>query len=670
MPNIQNEINLYYVAAKDLNKLQDHNLGRCLIVTVDENQHVQDVSYQDMFGSQSIDPRTISITKLRELAEAKAVNLSLDKIHLIHLTTEEIPKLMSTREDSIRTADEMISKYFTDNPTNHKLSRKQSGLSHSYFKDSHGDIIQLANKQECRVVWLDEPPTAQIFANLPTNTSGVYALVKAKFHRGYDLHYITKTSSAAAAEPDTLKKRNLTDLTIFEPFKLSNRALSKDELIRISTYYEHIADSTNVYGSGGFGRVKKAKTMESIGDSHPKAIKIQTFKTAKTKVKTKLENSSAELAAFKKEAAITADLNAGDEGLLVENKKSYLQMEVLGEPVANVLPSSSMEDKVDLAIKFLMAVYRMHSGEAAKSGTRYAHRDIKLANILVSRESGEVRLIDFGLTTTNVQTKDELFGGTIFYAPLDQSVINRHLQKTYRDKSASSGSSEEYSLDSQVSFLDDSDDSKSKGFGDSAIHIAAGNQNLDWKFNLKNPEMCLTVNYLEDDKIAALRTIYCDPTPKDPNLVLSIFDTSDFTSLPLPIQQIFDSSTIAPLLTDERRKENMGFFAAVMIAYKNNPNLSDEEYENLITNIRLSSDMQESLIKSYNDAANPAASLDTTEATKEVSTHRTATNFSISRNMHRFLGFFTGKSNRSVVPMDYKDEEENDDEDKKTNKKT
>jgi hypothetical protein len=121
----------------------------------------------------------------------------------------------------------------------------------------------------------------------------------------------------------------------------------------------------------------------------------------------------------------------------------------------------------------------------------------------------------------------------------------------------------------------------------------------------------LTENYLEDDKIAALRTIYCNPEPANPNQVLSIFDTESFEKLPKPIQRILDTTTIAPLLTAERRSETPDFFEAVLLFYQANPNLSDEAYEQIIVDIRHNQVLQDDLIHQYREtkrSSSPAVS--------------------------------------------------------------
>ena len=110
---------------------------------------------------------------------------------------------------------------------------------------------------------------------------------------------------------------------------------------------------------------------------------------------------------------------------------------------------------------------------------------------------------------------------------------------------------------------------------------------------------CLTKNFLEDDKIATLRTIYCNSTRRNPSSIDSIFNQEAFKALPLPLQTLFDPSKIAPFLTPERRSETEGFFAAVLIAYKLNPKLPTEDYEPLFQALRQNRDRQTKLMAEY-----------------------------------------------------------------------
>ena len=66
-----------------------------------------------------------------------------------------------------------------------------------------------------------------------------------------------------------------------------------------------------------------------------------------------------------------------------------------------------------------------------------------------------------------------------------------------------------------------------------------------------------------------------------------------------PIQTLFDTTYIEPLLSEARRGESEQFFAAVLIAYQNNRDLSDAEYISLIEDLRSNDHQQEQLIMSY-----------------------------------------------------------------------
>ena len=58
-------------------------------------------------------------------------------------------------------------------------------------------------------------------------------------------------------------------------------------------------------------------------------------------------------------------------------------------------------------------------------------------------------------------------------------------------------------------------------------------------------------------------------------------------------------------MTDERRGETLDFFAAVMISYKANPNLSDREYNDLISSLRRDPVLQVRLQDQYKHTNDP-----------------------------------------------------------------
>ena len=242
-----------------------------------------------------------------------------------------------------------------------------------------------------------------------------------------------------------------------------------------------------------------------------------------------------ELPSVRSEARRNLDLNLAT-GALIErqmfrdNYKVYQEMHSLGTSLQGVLikkPSISTEDKLDLAIKLLIQVDALHSGQTSQTKKKYAHRDIKPANVMVD-SSGNVRLIDFGSTTTNITTKAAERSGSAI-TPMYGAVDAR----LFTPICFSNGSFERSLLESP------------------------------------------TRNYLEDDKMASLRSIF-NPID-DASEGFGIFSRDEFNRLPEQIRELLDTTTIAPLLTEERRVETVKFLAALLIAYKINPNVTRDD---------------------------------------------------------------------------------------------
>lgn len=284
-------------------------------------------------------------------------------------------------------------------------------------------------------------------------------------------------------------------------------------------------------------------------------------------------------------------------------------------PLSTKVLSASPEQKLDYAIKFLISVDRLHTGANSKTHTGYAHRDLKPDNVLVD-DAGQFTLIDYGLATSDLLTKSQDADGTLLYASLDQSVIN-HYTKHFTAKHIEITDSD--SQDKQVLSTEDSDDEElveDWGFNEDEIAILnekdAKEANLEietkssnsndslpstWNFCLAQPHLCITQNYLEDDKIAALRTLYnSSPTATAKE---SIFTAEDFDNLPEPIRDILKTDTIAPLLTAERCQETESFFAAVLIMYQKYPNQTNAEYQHMIENLRNDLVQQQQIISNY-----------------------------------------------------------------------
>lgn len=202
--------------------------------------------------------------------------------------------------------------------------------------------------------------------------------------------------------------------------------------------------------------------------------------------------------------------------------KTYQEMHNLGSSLREKIKGSPpLTDKIklDLSIKLLIQVDELHTGQTSRGSKKYAHRDIKPANVMVD-STGEVRLIDFGFSTENIISRGPYWSGTDLYGPVDASNY----------------------------------------FTKASLEAA-----------LANP---LTQTYLEDDKIASLRTIF---NPIDSSGRFSLFSLSEFHKLPECIRELLDTTTIAPLLTPERRGETVKFFAALLIAYQVSPEITRQD---------------------------------------------------------------------------------------------
>jgi serine/threonine protein kinase len=618
-------INIYVVPQGGGNQIPSDAMQRCLVIETDEHNRAVRVTYHDMFGTANINASSVHMQDLIEIAQAKKISLSGNAAHLLHASPQELENILPFQNvltHPVKTSSKLVSHYFSVNPEESKLSRKVSGLSHSYIQNIQGQITQLSNKDECRVAWLNAPPTQDVFLNFPDNTAAAYAVAPSTTPGTYHVYYIEKGSNKLAKKVDTTN-----DMRVFEPFKLNNRGLSKAELEELQETHdhEHHADKGHIVGIGGFGKVKRSDDFSSEEDMlHSQVTKIQRLSPA-SKIQTIMDGRRQEVYDLKQEASTAEDLSAGSDKVSIVGNKAYMHMDNLGEPLADKISDATQKERVAWSIDCLDEVARINSGEASKRGQRYAHRDIKLPNFVRSPTTGIVRLIDYGLTTTNITSKDEKLAGTLAYAPLDQALINEYAAKNQgevaEDVKNSTGHTNVSNDDDSVHTFGDSDDDDSiHTYGDSevveqdtpkshtSVHTANANRDLPWQYQLPSS---LTQNYLEDDKVAILRTIFCSIKRSPPDEPLSIFDAESFAKLPKPIQRILDTTTIAQLLTEERRSETPEFFEAVLLFYQANPNLSDKAYEQIIVDIRQNQVLQDDLIQQHREtkrSSSPAVS--------------------------------------------------------------
>jgi serine/threonine protein kinase len=550
---LYSSINVFVGPRDALQMIPEINRHYALIFETNPRGQIIEATYGDPMGNfQSIEIN-IKPDKLSEFN--RLANDSTAACKLMHLQPAQIqnffPKLLS---NVIKTEQDYAQQFFAaDSNKNKKFSRKQSGLSHSYLYDPELGVIQLANKDECRVVWSESVPTPDIFYNLPKNTVGAYVVVNR------DVYYIDNKPNAL---PEKISSR--IDLPVFEPYRLTTQGLPASVINTLPPQARPTVHSKR-YGKGAVGTVKPSQANLLGGE---------------TNIASKIQKLTSDSKTIQHEADILYDLKLGSKTLRVYNGKVVLHMRAKGQSLPKLLSNASLETKIDYAIKFLIAVNDLHTGVNSRTHQKYAHRDLKPDNILVDKD-GHLTLIDYGLSTTVLDTKNALPAGTLRYAPLDQAVIDRYA----REDSLSDSETNE----SVVNF--DDDELATDNATDNAINDQLP---ADWLDCLYRPWLCSTTNYLQDDKVAALRTIY-NPSKKPG---ASIFNTQEFGLLPQYIQQLFDSSKVSRVLA--RRDVTEEFLAAALIRYQQNPNVPERELDALSLNPQ----EQQQIIMKYQLQAN------------------------------------------------------------------
>ncbi|MFA6301518.1 MAG: hypothetical protein WC627_00095 [Legionella sp.] len=259
-----------------------------------------------------------------------------------------------------------------------------------------------------------------------------------------------------------------------------------------------------IVGEGSFGTVRSS--IDRMGLHSDYLIKSQKFSDQ-----------------VKKEAGIIEDLGQSDYMLVIRTdgsptsvRKSFQPIIHLGITLSNYLlskPKIPFNDKLELAIDVLLKISDLHDGKASKSNKHYAHLDIKPDNIVINAQN-KIQFIDFGtskeISDTNDQEIHKNNCTTIGYSPIDIEVL-RELENS------------------------------------SPQHIPDFIQS--------------TPNYFFDDRIALLRTLY------HPRLASGIFTESQFSILPIPIQDLIDTSIIANQI-NVYNKYPLKLIAAVLIEYK------------------------------------------------------------------------------------------------------
>ncbi|OAJ34673.1 protein kinase domain-containing protein [Piscirickettsia salmonis] len=117
-----------------------------------------------------------------------------------------------------------------------------------------------------------------------------------------------------------------------------------------------------------------------------------------------------------KESDIAVDLGKAKRPFQgKDGSKCYQIYQFLGTPLDKHLSENALdeEQRFDLAIKIVQAVYHLHVGTYARSKVSYAHLDLKPANICVG-DQGQVHLIDYGFSENLTGTLSRLKGTLIF----------------------------------------------------------------------------------------------------------------------------------------------------------------------------------------------------------------------------------------------------------------
>ncbi len=625
-------INVFVGTANTTQQIPDECKHYALVMILNAQEQIVGFDYYDPIHNKiSVlheipDPRAV-LEQMKALAQVRGISIDNQNCHMLHLSPIHINAIFpSLLNRYIQSEVAYAQEYYANATHLGKFDRKDSGLSHSYLFDPREGIIQLARKEECRVVCGALLTSEQIFENLPSHTSAVYLVVPEQHGPGAKVYYLKKGADVGDATEILFDPE---DIQFIKKFRLSNRGLSHSELTALEEKL-HVSDRSNTYGSGGFARVKKSRAFHN-GTFTKLATKILKFKK-RGKFEGKFGGRTAQEDSARTEAKTLFDFKQGSPELLVIKDKGYINMLALGEPLTKKLPLASHHEKLDYAIKFLITVEAVHSGEASDSNTKFAHRDLKPDNILVD-ERDALHLIDHGLATSDCHEKTGEMGGTLYYAPLDQTVINYYLNRATHnspqtpiaaslnplqsdeENTTFATLSDQVSSDSgliskQTPHLSDGALSTVQAYDFTDVSIAAEAAQpstasiaqkfpANWIACLGDPNRCMTLNYMEDDKVAALRTVFCDPNPKKTSQVCSILEKQDFMRLPLPIRVLLDSARVAPLLTSERRQETEGFFAAVLIIYQLNPTLTDSQYQQTISDLRKNPVKQKHLIELF-----------------------------------------------------------------------
>lgn len=159
-------------------------------------------------------------------------------------------------------------------------------------------------------------------------------------------------------------------------------------------------------GEGAFGRVKYA----SDKDGALYAMKVE-----------KKDNGGSESAIAQDVRFMKGPKERVDLG---NSRKYYSLFEYRGSSLSKALSSGTLTlaERVCMAKQLAWEVHQLHSGYLSKTGSGYAHHDIKPDNIVLNKKN-QPNLIDFGFAES-IHQRLNMLAGTPEYMPVSVSELN------------------------------------------------------------------------------------------------------------------------------------------------------------------------------------------------------------------------------------------------------
>ena len=293
-------------------------------------------------------------------------------------------------------------------------------------------------------------------------------------------------------------------------------------------------------------KLKKHIAEGNAGDSEVRSL--EAILTKYTDANTQFESIIDELywlPAIQQEARFNYDLRVATSNLVIRRNpdgtiyKVYQEMVDIGISLEDYLRTHQLsdEERFELAIKLLKLTDDLHTGKLSISGTPYAHRDIKEANILIDK-NGDLHFIDFGFT-------------------IDKNLDAEHITQQ---------GSPEY------------------------VPISFNPQNVNEAFQaIDELRIEVTPSYFFDDKVAVRRTIYHQAFKN------GILTRSLFNNLPDPIWELICSHDIG-YLKQVDSDNSLKYIAAGLISYECAPELCTRES---LENLAKDPNIQEQIINEY-----------------------------------------------------------------------